>query len=318
MTLDSSRKEFALIDQIARRGATNKQVLLGIGDDCASLGLTPGAQVLVTTDMLMDGRHFRVDSQPIKEIGHKCLAVNLSDIAAMAGRPVAAFVSVALPRANAEKMALGLLDGMNPLASEFGVALAGGDTNAWDGPLVVSVTVIGEAVGNGPVTRSGAQVGDAIFVTGRLGGSLIQGRHLRPRPRIREALTLHDRLPLHAMIDLSDGLGGDLSHILSASCVGATLEADAIPIHGDVDRSIDREQAIAAALGDGEDFELCFTVTEADANALLANPPAGVSLFRVGTIEKESGLRLRQDNGQVRAISAQGFDHLALVSKGQP
>ncbi len=123
-------------------------------------------------------------------IGRKCLGVNLSDIAAMAGRPVAAVVSVALPRARAAEIAMGLHAGIEALAREFDVALAGGDTNAWDGPLVVSVTVLGEATGRGPVRRSGAVVGDVVLVTGPLGGSLL-GRHLDPRPRVREALALH-------------------------------------------------------------------------------------------------------------------------------
>ncbi len=179
--------EFGLIRWIADRTPPDARVPVGIGDDCAVVRFTPGAEVLVTTDMLMDGRHFRLDRDGPAAVGFKALAVNLSDIAAMAGRPVAAVVAVALPCAGAIDVARGLVEGLAPLAARFGVALAGGDTNAWDGPLVISITLFGEAVAPGPVRRAGAEPGDAIFVTGPLGGSLFRGRHLRPAPRIVEA-----------------------------------------------------------------------------------------------------------------------------------
>ncbi|HEY2154860.1 MAG TPA: thiamine-phosphate kinase, partial [Isosphaeraceae bacterium] len=225
--------EFDLIARFRRTTAATDRVALGIGDDCAALRFRPGAEVLVTTDMLMEGRHFLLDGPPLPSIGRKCLGVNLSDIAAMAGRPVAAVVAVALPRGRAVEIGLGLHAGIEAMAREFDVALVGGDTNAWDGPLVVSVTVLGEATGRGPVPRSGARVGDIVFVTGPLGGSLM-GRHLDPRPRVREALSLHQSADLHAMIDLSDGLASDLGHILEESGgLGAMLDAAAVPIHPD-------------------------------------------------------------------------------------
>jgi thiamine-monophosphate kinase len=299
--------EFDLIRAIARRTSSNPRIEIGIGDDCASIRFTAGAEVLVTTDMLMEGRHFLLESAPIEEIGHKCLAVNLSDIAAMAGRPVAAVVAVALPRSRTFETAMGLQAGMERLAAEFGVAIVGGDTNVWDGPLVVSITLMGEPTGRGPVRRSGAKPGDAIFVTGALGGSGVSGRHLRPRPRIIEAQTLHLAVDLHAMIDLSDGLAGDLRHILAESGnLGATLDARAIPIHDDVPRHLD---PIASALSDGEDFELCFTVGSDDAAKLVVSPPPGVQLHRIGNIETEPGLRIREANGRVVPCSARGFDH---------
>ncbi len=189
MPADEPVGEFGLIAWIRERSKSGGRVSLGIGDDCASLAFSSGAEVLVTTDMLMDGRHFRLGEVSAAEVGYKALAVNLSDIAAMAGVPVAAFVAVALPRGSAVEVAKGLHDGMLPLAESFGVALAGGDTNAWDGPLVVTVTLLGETTGRGAVRRSGAKPGDAILVTGPLGGSLL-GRHLRPIPRVREALAI--------------------------------------------------------------------------------------------------------------------------------
>ena len=306
--------EFDLIAWIRARSPAGGRVSLGIGDDCSGLRLTPGAEALVTTDMLMDGRHFRLGEATAEEVGFKALAVNLSDIAAMAGVPVAAFVAVALPRAGAGAIARGLHSGMAGLAAEFGVGLAGGDTNAWDGPLVVTITLIGETTPRGAVRRSGARAGDAILVTGPLGGSLFRGRHLRPRPRVAEALALAERADLHAMIDLSDGLASDLGHILAESGnLGARIEEGAIPIHDDArlaSRS-DGRPALDHALADGEDFELCFALDPLDADRLLADPPAGLTLARIGTIEAAPGLRIRRQGGTIEAVAAKGFDHLA-------
>jgi thiamine-monophosphate kinase len=301
--------EFGLIAWIRERSRAGDQVALGIGDDCASLRFRTGSEVLVTTDMLMDGRHFRLGETNPEAIGYKALAVNLSDIAAMAGVPVAAFVAVALPRNSAVPIAQGLLAGMKPLLEKFGVSLAGGDTNAWDGPLVVTVTLLGETTPFGAVRRSGAKAGDAILVTGPLGGSLL-GRHLRPSPRIDEALAIHQTTQLHAMIDISDGLASDLGHILEESGgLGATLDASSIPIHDDARRS--GGDPLERALHDGEDFELCFTLSQDEANRLLASPPGGVELSQVGTIEAEPGLRLRHPDGTIIPLVARGFDHLA-------
>jgi thiamine-monophosphate kinase len=300
--------EFALIAWIRERSKAGHGITQGIGDDCASLTFPAGAEVLVTTDMLMDGRHFRLGDVGADEVGYKALAVNLSDIAAMAAVPVAAFVAVALPRGSAVDLAKGLHAGMVPLLERFGVTLAGGDTNAWDGPLVVCVTLIGEATGRGPVRRSGARPGDAILVTGPLGGS-IGGRHLRPTPRIAEALALIEVTKIHAMVDISDGLAADLAHILEESGgLGATLDAALIPVHPDALAL--GGSPIDHALHDGEDFELCLTLSEAEDDRLLAGPPEGVVLHRVGTIEVEPGLRLRLADGSVVGLAAKGFDHL--------
>ncbi|WP_435018659.1 thiamine-phosphate kinase [Tundrisphaera sp. TA3] len=310
---DPTQTEFGLIAWIRDKARGGERVAAGIGDDCAGLRLTPGAEVLVTTDMLMDGRHFILKDSSPEEVGYKAMAVNLSDVAAMAGIPVAAFVSVALPRGSAVEVGQGLIAGMMPLADRFGVALAGGDTNAWDGPLVVSVTVVGEATGRGPVRRSGAQPGDAILVTGALGGSL-RGRHLRPEPRVAEALALHERAPLRAMIDISDGLASDLGHILEESGnLGATLIADRVPIHQDAHTRARRTSrpSLDHALNDGEDFELCFTLDPEAAEALMAEPPPGVALSRIGTVEESPGLRLLRPDGKVVDLAAKGFDHFA-------
>ena len=306
--------EFDLIAWMRARSNPTARVPLGIGDDCALVRSTSGRDLLVTTDMLMDGRHFRLGEASLAEVGSKALAVNLSDIAAMAGIPLAAFVAVALPLGEAVTIAQGLHAGMVPLAERFGVALAGGDTNAWDGPLVVSVTVLGETNPTGPVRRSGAQPGDVVVVTGPLGGSLATGRHLRPIPRIDEALKVAARVPIHAMIDLSDGLASDLGHILVESGhLGAELDANQVPIHPDALAlpTLEGWTPLAHALRDGEDFELCLTLNPTDWDRLQRQPIVGVTLTRVGTITTGSGITLRWPDGSTEPWTGKGFDHMA-------
>jgi thiamine-monophosphate kinase len=303
--------EFGLIDWIRARTRVGGRTSLGIGDDCAALRVTTGADLLATTDMLMDGTHFRLDEAGPEAVGRKAIGVNLSDIAAMAGRPLAALVAVALPKGRAVELAQGVLAGMGPLAQRYGVDLVGGDTNAWDGPFVIAVTLLGETTPDGAVRRSGARPGDAIVVTGPLGGSLL-GRHLDPRPRIDEALSINRRARPHAMIDVSDGLAADLGHILAESGgLGATLDADTIPIHPDAEALSRRDgrTPLEHALHDGEDFELCLTLDPADAEDLLARPPAGVTLHRIGVVDAGPGLRLATGGGLV-PIEPRGYDHL--------
>ncbi len=312
--------EFELIDWIRRQEpdrSVDSWTRVGIGDDCAILGVGEGsgagADLLVTTDMLMDGRHFRLDTDGPRAVGYKAMAVNLSDIAAMAGIPRAAVVAVALPRSNAVDIARGLHSGMRELADRMSVDLVGGDTNAWDGPLVLTITVLGQATVRGPVRRSGARPGDVILVTGPLGGSLAAGRHLRPEPRIHEALALHRAADIHAMIDLSDGLSSDLPHILDESGgLGAILDAPSIPIHPDAHEQARRDDASAFdhALNDGEDFELCLTVAPDLAEKLLAHPPAPARLYRIGEIVEAPGLLLQTPDGRLSPVIPGGFDHL--------
>ena len=306
--------EFDLIAWIRARSNPTPRVPVGIGDDCALVRPTNDRDLLVTTDMLMDGRHFRLDEASPAEVGYKALAVNLSDIAAMAGLPLAAFVAVALPRGEAIEIGQGVHAGMVPLAERFGVALAGGDTNVWDGPLVISATVLGETNPRGAVRRSGAKPGDVVVVTGPLGGSLASGRHLRPIPRIDEALKIIARVPIHAMIDLSDGLASDLGHILVESGLpGAELDADQVPIHPDALAlpTVPGWTPLAHALRDGEDFELCLTLAQTDWERLQRQPITGISLTRVGTITERSGITLRWPDGSTEPWTGSGFDHLA-------
>jgi thiamine-monophosphate kinase len=318
--------EFALIDWIRRQEPerpVDSWTRVGIGDDCAILavgeGTGAGCDLLITTDMLMDGRHFRLEQDGPEAVGYKAMGVNLSDIAAMAGIPRAAVVAVALPRNNAVEVAHGLHTGMRALVDRFAVDLVGGDTNAWDGPLVITVTVLGQATVRGAVRRSGARPGDVILVTGALGGSLVSGRHLKPEPRIAEALAIHRIVPIHAMIDLSDGLSSDLGHILAESGgLGAVLDAIAIPIHPDAHEQTRRDgiSALEHALHDGEDFELCLTVAPEDAERLVAENPAPAVLYRIGEVTNTPGLFLRAPDGHATPVEPRGFDHLRSENEG--
>jgi len=318
MNESAPNSELALIDWIRRReqSRTGPFTKKGIGDDCAILVPSPGSELLVTTDMLMDGRHFRLDRDGPEAVGYKAMGVNLSDIAAMAGVPRAALIAVALPQTEAVTVARGLHAGIRTLAERYSVDLVGGDTNAWDGPLVISVTLLGETTSRGAVGRAGARPGDAILVTGRLGGSLASGRHLRPEPRIVEALALHEAASLHALIDISDGLSSDLSHILAESGgLGAVLDATAIPIHPDAHEMSRRDQSspLDHALNDGEDFELCLVVAADQATRLMAAPPAPALLYRIGQVTGTPGLRLSMPNGQLVPILPRGFDHFTAT-----
>jgi thiamine-monophosphate kinase len=316
----TSTGEFALIDWIRRQEPErpiDSWTRVGIGDDCAILGVGEGTgagcDLLITTDMLMDGRHFHLEQDGPEAVGYKAMGANLSDIAAMAGIPRAAVVAVALPRGNAVEIARGLHAGMRALADRFAVDLVGGDTNAWDGPLVITVTVLGHATVRGAVRRSGARPGDAILVTGPLGGSLGSGRHLKPEPRVAEALAIHRAAAIHALIDLSDGLSSDLSHILDESGgLGAILDAVAIPIHPDAQEQTRRDgvSALDHALNDGEDFELCLTVAPEDADRLLAGHPAPAKLHRIGEVTDAPGVLLRSPDGRSTPVEPRGFDHL--------
>jgi len=300
------RNELALIDWIRQRAAFVSNLQVGIGDDCA-VWQPSGSPLLFTTDVLMEGVDFRVDETTPQLIGRKAMAVNLSDIAAMAGRPLAALVGVALPKLRGFDFAKQLHEGMQSLADEFGVAIVGGDTNTWDGPLVISATLIGEATEQGPVRRSGAKPGDWLFVTGPLGGSIL-GHHLTFTPRIREAQELHRLVDLHAMIDLSDGLAADLHHLLDESGVGATLFEDAIPISKAAGGMTDNRNSLDHALNDGEDFELLFAVSASDGAKLL--PTTGnATAMRIGEVESHPGCRIQMRDRIVREVKRGGWEH---------
>ena len=306
---DDPRSEFRFIDWLRRQTSATPGVELGPGDDAALARLTPGRSMVVTTDMLMQGSCFLIDEAGPERVGRKAINVNLSDIAAMAALPRYALVAVGLPRGRSRELAEGLYRGMRQAADRFGVAIIGGDTSAWDGELVVSVTLIGEEGERPSIRRSGAKAGDVICVTGRLGGSIL-GKHLDFTPRVAEAITLAN-YGITAMIDLSDGLSADLAHICRESGVGAELAADRIPIDEAAVRLAETSgrTALDHALGDGEDFELLFTLPEGEAVRLLGDQPfEGVPVMRIGRVTEELGMRLRRD-GRVEELRVTGYGH---------
>jgi thiamine-monophosphate kinase len=284
---------------------------LGIGDDAAVLDLAGSPECLVTVDVLMDHVDFELKEADPRRVGRKALAVNLSDIAAMAGVPLACVVGLALPRRGGLDLAVAIYEGLVPLAEEFQVAVAGGDTNSWEGPLVASVTVIGRPTGRGPLRRRGARPGDRIMATGSFGGSIL-GRHFDFVPRVAEAIALHERYELHAGIDVSDGLSIDLAHVCEESGCGAEIDARAVPVADDARRLAaklgDGSTPLDHALSDGEDFELLLAVPEAEARRMLAEQPLGVPLSDIGRFVPEPGLWLIDDAGR-RPIAPRGYQH---------
>jgi thiamine-monophosphate kinase len=291
--MTEGRGEFGFIDWVRRQTTADPRVVLGPGDDTAVLRLPADFPCLATTDMLLEGSCFLLEAGG-RAIGRKAMAVNLSDIAAMAGRPTAALVSVGLPRQGGRALAEDLFLGMREMALTFDTAIVGGDTNTWRGPLAISVTLLGEATSRGPVRRSGARPGDWLLVTGPLGGSIL-GKHLTFTPRVHEALRLHELVDLRAMIDISDGLAADLHHLCTESGCGAELDAAAIPISPDAGALKDGHSALHHALSDGEDFELLFAVDPAAGHELiLSQPIPGLQLSCIGRCVEE-GVWLRQE-----------------------
>jgi len=221
--------ELELIARLTRSLPSNASVVAGAGDDCAVLDCgQPGRYLLFKTDAIVEGVHFTAEAKP-EQIGHKALGRCLSDIAAMAGRPLAALVTAALPNNFSSDFIERIYTGINGLAQRHGVAIAGGETTSNPERLLLSISMVGDVARDKCLLRSGAKAGDALFLTGELGGSLA-GKHLDFEPRLAEAQWLAEHFPIHAMIDVSDGLAADLRHILRLSQVGAELLARAIPI----------------------------------------------------------------------------------------
>jgi len=286
------------------------------GDDAAVLRPPAMRRTVVTVDMLSEGVDFILGPDcPPEAVGHKALAVSLSDLAAMAARPEAAFVAVTLPRQGGDAIGRALHEGIAALAAAHGVTIAGGDTNAWDGPLVISVTAIGSVAPGRAWRRDRARPGDAIVVSGACGGSLL-GRHLAVTPRCREACAIAERFTVHAAIDVSDGLALDLARMMAASGTGAVLDAAAVPIHADAVRMSglpgDGRTPLDHALGDGEDFELLLTLPAAEAARLVAAAKTAaldLPLTSVGTVVAGSGLAVRRADGTQTPLEPSGFVH---------
>lgn len=312
--------ELELVAWLRRELPPSAGVLIGPGDDAAVLDWQGRDDLVVTVDMVMDGVDFHLDQVGPEAAGRKALAVNLSDLAAMGAQPVAAVVALALPRRNGLELARGLYRGLLPLAAEFGVSIVGGDTNAWDAPLAVSITLWGSTPGGRPWLRSGARPGDRLFVTGPLGGSIL-GHHLDFTPRVTEALALRRAIDVHAAIDISDGLALDLARLCQESGCGAELRAERIPLteaahtlaareaRGETHPAVSSGSALDHALGDGEDFELLLALPEEAAENLGRDPVAGVALVEIGVCLAEPGLWLVEERGARRPLAPRGFVH---------
>lgn len=268
---------------------------MGIGDDTAVLRPGVGKDLLFTTDMLIEDHHFRLGEASAFQIGWKAMAVNVSDIAAMGGQPTGAVVAVGFPKNTRPRFARELYRGLEAVSKKFGITIAGGDTNAAR-KLTVCVALLGEAPKGRPILRSHAKVGDKIFVTGALGGSLASGKHLRFMPKIQESQFLTDNFKLHAMIDISDGLSSDLGRILEESGVGAVIEEKKIPVSSNA-------QGIAGALNDGEDFELLFTLSAREAGRLHRFFPIG------SIVPKSEGFKIIGRDGKAKKVRIEGYDH---------
>ncbi|HTX22464.1 MAG TPA: thiamine-phosphate kinase [Candidatus Aquilonibacter sp.] len=307
--------EFELIARLTKSLPANESVVVGAGDDCAVLDFgLPEKLFLFKTDAVVEGIHFTKETPPEK-IGRKALARCLSDVAAMAGTPSAALVTIGLPEAFDAEFVAKIYDGLSALAEKFGVAVVGGETTTNPGRIFISIVLLGTVVRGKQILRSGAKIGDVIFVTGELGGSLAQ-KHLEFEPRIAEANWLAEHFPIHAMIDLSDGLAGDLHHVLKASGVDAELLKPAIPVSRAAKlqaRRSSAKPAFAAALTDGEDFELLFTVAAADAVKLIdawKKHFPKLKLSCVGKIIAGNGITIRDKTGSHK-LSAHGYVHFA-------
>ena len=290
-----SAGEFELIKKIKRWTQTDSRVVLGIGDDAAVLRSSRGRDILFTTDMLIEGYHFRLSEATPYEIGRKALAVNLSDMAAMGGLPTHAVAALGLPKKLSGIFTKNLYRGLNDLARRFHVNLVGGDTNRSD-KLILSVALLGEVEKGKAVRRSGARVGDRIFVSGPLGGSYASRKHLNFIPRLKEARALVKNFDVHAMMDISDGLASDVRRLAEASGVGVLLEEKSIPVSP-------HAKNVRQALTEGEDFELLFTVSEKEARPLIKK------YHEVGrVVPKKEGVRLLKKNGRTVPLAG-GFDH---------
>ena len=287
-----------------------KLVPIGPGDDCAVV--TFGSErVLVTTDQVLDGVHFVLSEHGPRAAGRKAMGRGLSDVAAMAGTPVAATATVALPKGVPSRDAEEIYTGLRELADPFNCPIVGGDVGVWEGKLAIGVTVFAREVeGVAAVLRSGAREADAICVTGRLGGAWGARRHLEFTPRIREAIHLTSNYHLRSLIDISDGLGRDLGHICEASGVGAELLADEVPIHADAHaQSKDEEGALRAALGDGEDYELLFTLPQEQGRKLCDSQPLPIEVTCIGRIVSGDRIVLVRGDGRVENLPPGGWEH---------
>lgn len=311
----SAFNELEFVDWLRTRIPSPQSEYVGIGDDCAILDWSNKGRLLVTSDMLVEKSCFTVEGElSLQRIGRKAIAVNLSDAAAMGGRPLYALVSLGIPRGYSLQMVQALYEGMITMADLYQTKIVGGDTNVVEGPLTISVTLMADSESRKPIRRSGAGMGDHVFVTGPLGGSIL-GKHLDFLPRVKEGIWLSETFQITSMIDLSDGLLLDLHRICTASHLGARLFLDHIPISSAAAKAEGDKTPLERALSDGEDFELLFTCNSQTVEQLKkiappANFASGFRLHNIGTmIPKSLGIRGVSANGREEALEVRGFVH---------
>jgi thiamine-monophosphate kinase len=318
--------EFALIDTIRQRASGRAELQLGIGDDCSILQLPAGHELLTSTDLLLEGVHFRLDWTDLPSLGFKSVAVNVSDLAAMGGNPLALYLGVGLPADFSDAQLTGFLDGIFTGLTEYDLALAGGDTCRSRGGMMISVTVQGSVPKGQAILRSGASPGDDLWVSGTLGDSalalrtlgaglpvsaFLAERHFRPSARLRLGTRLAEQQLATAMIDLSDGLSGDLRHLLKASETGARVEVARLPLSAEFNAALRADPGLLdLALCGGEDYELLFCAHPAKrAEIELLSQFLALPLRRIGGLTAETDLKFCLANGQAYQPQRAAFDH---------
>ena len=331
--------ESRLIQRIADNyRSSHPAIITGIGEDAAALKISEHNILLTTCDLLVEDIHFNLNLTDSYHLGRKSLAVNLSDIAAMGGTPRFFLVSLALPPHLSLEFIDDLYRGIMELADEFNTQLVGGDTNASPDKLMIDITMLGEANPEHLLKRSGAKVGDSIFVTGTLGDSalglfileknnalnqplpsnMLTSKHLSPYPRIKEGKTMAENHLATAMIDISDGLLADLTHIITSSRVGATIWVSRLPLSSDFNQCQDqlKQNKVDFALKGGEDYELLFTspqTKEKELHKLSKN--LGVPISKIGEINSSQKLIILDQNQKPYPIDDQGYDHFSSIKK---
>jgi thiamine-monophosphate kinase len=316
-------REKALIARIRQQARAGNRVLTGIGDDSAVLRLPPSHETLVTTDFSLEGIHFRREWHAPESVGHRCLTRGLSDIAAMGGEPIAAFLSLALPNDLPQKWVDGFLRGLLRIAAKSGVSLAGGDTAESPDGILADIVVVGSVPRGKAILRSGARPGDRIYVSGGLGGSAATLERMRakpksklnprdfkahffPEPQLSLGRELRERGLATAMIDISDGLSTDLAHICEESGVGAEIVRESIPrgVIGKPTQEVD----LRFALHGGEDYELLFTIPR---GRRIPARIAGVPVTQIGHIIRGKRVFMTNESGEAQGLVPKGWQHFA-------
>ncbi len=324
--------EFELIDKIRRRAKVGAEVKLGIGDDCSSIAVPANHELLTSTDLLLEGVHFRLDWTDLHSLGIKAVAVNVSDLAAMGAKPVSLHLAVGLPVGLSDQQVEAFIDGIFAGLDRYDLSLAGGDTCRAQGPLVISVTVQGLCHRDQIITRAGARAGDDLWVSGTLGDSalalralqsghplsdFLAERHHRPQPRTALGQQLATQGLASAMLDLSDGLAGDLPHLLRASAVGAQIDLARLPLSEEFRAELHKDQRlIDLAICGGEDYELLFSAAP-EARPVLEQLAVQLELplQRIGGIGSDPELRFCMSDGSAYQPQLAAFDHF-LSNKG--